>query len=225
VSAELENTSELKLGEDFATIPEAAEFQRLQAEQLKLALAGHKQDVTSFRRALEQTTAQIETLDRLKQEMAESQRQQAGDLARLKASYEKGLASVARISEEQRNLAFATERLLQTEAQLLLARRSEEEQRRLLQKLESDRRLKLMQDLEEAKSRLFELQSRIRAADEKLIHMAPARSTFATRHKRPHFQLVRRNGNAWDIVGVDEDLILTPGDVVQVEFKSDVAQD
>jgi polysaccharide biosynthesis/export protein len=219
LKAELNDSTELKVGEDLAATPGASELQKTQSEQLKLALIDRDQEISSLGRALDQTIAQIGTLQRLQQEMTETQKQQATDLLRLRGAFEKGLASMARITDEQRNLAFATERLLQTEAQLRAAKRGEEEQRRELQKAEAERRLRLMRELQEAEAKLSDTQTKIRAADEKLIYMGSVRSNLVAQAGQPRFQVVRKNGSKWDIHDANEDMALSPGDVVEVELQ------
>ena len=116
-------------------------IQQAQIDQLELSLDDHRKETESLKRSIEQTENQVGTLGRLREELMQSYQQQANEVARLKANFEKGLALIARISEEQRALTFVSERLLQTEAQLTVAKRGQEDQKRLLQKAEDQRRL------------------------------------------------------------------------------------
>lgn len=220
LEAELNGQPELTASEDQAAVELIADLQKSQGEQLKLALSDHDKEMSSLGRGLEQTRSQIDTLGRLQEQLTQNYQQQAGEVARLRSSFERGLASVARIAEEQRALAFASERLLQTEAQLTLAKKGEEEQRRQLQKVEDQRRLKLMGDLQEAQVKLADIRSRIRATEDKLVYVGSLRSRLASdTNAKPRLQIFRKDSGAWQGRDVDEDAELTPGDVIEVALR------
>jgi polysaccharide biosynthesis/export protein len=220
LEAELKGEQELGTSEDQAAFELVADLQKAQSDQLKLSLSDHDQELKSLARGLEQTQSQIGTLGRLQQQLTENYQQQSGEVARLRSSFERGLASVARIAEEQRALAFASERLLQTEAQLTLAKKDEEEQRRQLQKTQDQRRLKLMQDLQEAETKLADVRTRVRAVGDKIVYVGSLRSRLASdMNGKPRFQIFRKNLAAWEGRDVDEDVELVPGDVIEVTLR------
>jgi polysaccharide export outer membrane protein len=223
LTAELNGTPELNsASEEDQASQLASNVEKAQAEQLKLALSDHDKEIKSLARSLEQTQAQASTLVRLQEQLTQSYQQQATEVARLRSSFERGLASVARIAEEQRALAFASERLLQTEAQLNFVKKGEVEQRRELQKAEDQRRLKLMGELQEAEAKLSDTRSRMRAVDDKLIYVGSLRSRLMSNSGgRPRFQVFRKNGDAWDGRDAAEDVELSPGDVIEVTLKQD----
>ncbi|MCB5173887.1 MULTISPECIES: polysaccharide biosynthesis/export family protein [Microvirga] len=220
LAAELKGEPEFQVRDEEAAAQPISRNERAQAEELKLALIDHDREIKSLGRSLEQTQAQAATLGRLQEQLTKSYEQQAEEVARLRSSFERGLASVARIAEEQRALAFASERLLQTEAQLSLVKKDEEEQRRQLQKAEDQRRLKLMRDLQEAETKLHDLKAKIRAADEKILYVGSLRSRLASDSLgRPRVQIFRNSKQAWEGREVDEDTELVPGDVVEVTLR------
>jgi polysaccharide export outer membrane protein len=223
LAAELNSNAELQTSEDGPASPqEISSIQKAQSDQLKLALTDYKQEIQSLGRSIEQTQAQISTLGRLHEQLTQSYQQQAGEVSRLRASFEKGLASVARIAEEQRALSFVSERLLQTEAQLTLAKKGEEEQRRELQKAEDHRRLKLMRELQEAESKLSDMRTRMRAVSDKLFYVGSLRSYLVENSGGiPRFKVVRKKGNLWEDQNADHDMELVPGDVVEVMLRQD----
>ncbi len=191
--------------------------QRAQMEQLELAWDDHLKEIASLEKSIEQTKSQIETLGRLREELLQNYQQQAADMARLKTNFEKGLASIARISEEQRALSFVSERLLQTEAQLTIAKRGHEEQKRQLQRAEDQRRLRLTRELEEAENRLVEIRTRLQAAGDKLVYAGSVRSRLQeSSTDKPSLKVFRKNGNAWEDIDAKLDTELMPGDVVEV---------
>jgi len=112
LSAELKGDKRLETAEEADTAHQFSDIEKAQTEQLVLALRDHDQEIKSLGRSLQQMQAQANTLERLQEQMTQGYQQQAAEVTRLRASFERGLASVARISEEQRALAFASERLL-----------------------------------------------------------------------------------------------------------------
>jgi polysaccharide export outer membrane protein len=220
LEAELNGQPEFSTSEDLAALESISDVQKAQGEQLKLALTDHDQEMKSLARALEQTRSQVDTLGRLQEQLTQNYQQQATEVARLRSSFERGLASVARIAEEQRALAFASERLLQTEAQLTLVKKGEEEQRRQLQKSEDQRRLKLMGELQEARTKLADARARIRAVDDKLVYVGSLRSRLATdSNSKPRLQIFRKDSGTWQGREVDDDAELAPGDVIEVTLR------
>jgi polysaccharide export outer membrane protein len=192
-------------------------------EQRDIALDDYKKEVASLGRSIEQTQSQIATLGRLREELLQTYQQQAAEVARLKSNLEKGLTSIARISEEQRALTFVSERLLQTEANLTIARRGEEEQKRQLQRADDQRRLRLVRELEEAENRLGEIRTRIQAAGDKLLYVGSMKSRLQENSAdKPNLEVFRKNGNTWDGFNAEFDTELMPGDVVEVMLPREV---
>ena len=127
---------------------------------------------------------------------------------------------MARISEEQRALAFASERLLQTEAQLSSVKKGAEEQRRQLEKAEDQRRLRLMRELQEAETKLADTQAKIRAIDDKLVYVGSLRSRLASDTANgPRLRIFRQVGTKWDGRDAEDDAELLPGDVIEVSLR------
>lgn len=217
LSGELNKKSEKGRSEPGAAKSELSKVQRAQMEQLELSLDDHRKEIEALERGIEQTQSQIGTLGRLREELLQSYQQQAGDVARLKSNFEKGLASIARISEEQRALTFVSERLLQTEAELTIAKRGHEEQKRQLQRAEDQRRLRLMRELEEAENKLAETRTRIQATGEKLMHVGSLRShLMENATEKPVLKIFRKNETVWEGRDAEYDAELMPGDVVEV---------
>ncbi|QRM27233.1 polysaccharide biosynthesis/export family protein [Microvirga sp. VF16] len=197
-----------------------SKIQKAQTEELELSLEDHRKEVGSLGRFIEQTESQIITLGRMREELMQSYQQQANEVARLKANFEKGLAPIARISEEQRALSFVSERLLQTEAELAVAKRGREEQRRQLEKAEDQRRLRLMRELEGAENRLSELRTRIQGTDGKLAYAGVLKSQLLEDSGgKPNLKVFRRIANTWESYEAEFEMELMPGDVVEIALQ------
>jgi polysaccharide biosynthesis/export protein len=223
ISGELNGTPSKGQSDAGSGRQDPTKTQRAQMEQRDIALDDYKKEVASLGRSIEQTQSQIATLGRLREELLQTYQQQAAEVARLKSNLEKGLTSIARISEEQRALTFVSERLLQTEANLTIARRGEEEQKRQLQRADDQRRLRLVRELEEAENRLGEIRTRIQAAGDKLSYVGSMKSRLQENSAdKPNLEVFRKNGNTWDGFNAEFDTELMPGDVVEVMLPREV---
>jgi polysaccharide biosynthesis/export protein len=207
---------------DIPTNEGLSKLQKAQNEELELSLEDHRKEIASIKAFIEQTQSQITTLGRMREELMQSYQQQANEVARLKANFEKGLASIARISEEQRALTFVSERLLQTEAELAVAKRGQEEQKRQLEKAEDQRRLRLMRELEGAENRLSELRARIHGTESKMLYSGSLKSQLLEDPGgRISLRVFRRIANTWENHEAEFEMELMPGDVVEVTLRRD----
>jgi polysaccharide biosynthesis/export protein len=207
---------------DIPTNEGLSKLQKAQTEELELSLEDHRKEIASIKAFIEQTQSQITTLGRMREELMQSYQQQANEVARLKANFEKGLASIARISEEQRALTFVSERLLQTEAELAVAKRGQEEQKRQLEKAEDQRRLRLMRELEGAENRLSELRARIHGTESKMLYSGSLKSQLLEDPGgRISLRVFRRIANTWENHEAEFEMELMPGDVVEVTLRRD----
>lgn len=223
ISGELNGTPSKGAADASSGRQDLTKAQRAQMEQLDIALDDYKKEVASLGRSIEQTQSQIATLGRLREELLQSYQQQATEVARLKSNLEKGLTSIARISEEQRALTFVSERLLQTEANLTIAKRGEEEQKRQLQRAGDQRRLRLVREREEAENRLAEIRTRIQAAGDKLLHVGTMKSRIQENSTdKPRLKVFRKDGNVWEGSDAEFDTELMPGDVVEIMLPRDI---
>lgn len=223
ISGELSGTPSKGPADASSGKQDLTKAQRAQMEQLDIALDDYKKEVASLGRSIEQTQSQIATLGRLREELLQSYQQQAAEVARLKSNLEKGLTSIARISEEQRALTFVSERLLQTEANLTIAKRGEEEQKRQLQRAGDQRRLRLVREKEEAENRLAEIRTRIQAAGDKLLHVGTLKSRIQENSTdKPRLKVFRKDGNVWEGSDAEFDTELMPGDVVEIMLPRDI---
>ena len=106
------------------------------------------------------------------------------DLQRLQELYQRGNLPVTRILEAKRAILLSSTRELQTAAQAAQVERERGEIGRKLQRLDDQRRLANLSDLQEANVKLARIRSRLEAVGEKLVYTGLVRS-----------QLVRGQGS------------------------------
>jgi polysaccharide biosynthesis/export protein len=102
---------------------------------------------------------------------------------------------------------------LQTSAVLLQVQRQRADLTRQLDRLAYQRRIALINDLRDCEARLADWRARLDAIEEKMPLSAGAGAT-------PEITIVRKNGQQWEKLRVDEDAELRPGDVVEVVLRA-----
>jgi len=131
-----------------------------------------------------------------------------------------------RITDARRALLLSSTRKLQTISQLLYTKRQRDEFSRQLERLDDQRRINLLRDLQDADVRLTQIRSKLQAVGEKLQYTSLMRSQLVRgTGSKPQIAIVRKEGDGRKSFPAEEDSELQPGDVVEVavRFGQDVA--
>jgi len=218
IRAELEGAGDL--APDASAGPLPADVVALARRQLEAARAEVEAEKAYLARVIEQTERQIATLTEQRQKQEEGLEQQTADAAKTRQLFERGLAPFNRVTEEQRALLMSSDRLLQTTAQLTQTERLREQLGRDLQKVEKQRRLRLLDELQDAETATASLRAQLEGVAEKLVYTGALRSQLVGgKAGRPDLALVRRSGGAAERIPAEEDAELRPGDVVEVTLR------
>ena len=175
-----------------------------------------------FERSVKQSIEIIESLNRqLKQESAVAIAD-ARDLEDLSSLQSKGYASKARVSETRHSASSGLNRTLQINVQLDAGRTRKEESLKKLGQLESQRKIKLLEDLKDGTIKQIELRSKLSGLRDKLrvvsaTHGQMVRSTYQS----PNIFVIRNGHAGRERLSVDEDFELHPADVVEVSISAD----
>lgn len=220
--------AELEGRDDLAPGPEHPEGGAVSPDMLDLArrqLAGSRADLQAEKdylaRVIDQTSRQIATLSEQRQKQQEGVEQQAADAAKTRQLYERGLAPFNRVTDEQRSLLLSSDRLLQTSAQMSQAERLREQLSRDAQKVEEQRRLRLLDELQDAETAIAGLRARLDGVAEKLVYTGALRSQLVGgKAGKPDLALIRKQGAAAERLPATEDTNLRPGDVVEVTLRA-----
>lgn len=166
-----------------------------------------------LKRAIDQITKQTSVLNRELDVQKKSEQADAADLKRAVELSGKGLFTDARLSDLRRAALTSATMRLQTESNLMQLERRSTEVARELERLDDNRRLALLDELQQAQARqasdgakLNALADRIRAAGVSFPQAGAAEKIAVT---------VERSGVA-DPIQATPGMMLQPGDVVQV---------
>jgi polysaccharide export outer membrane protein len=194
----------------------------LEAEQLKSRQEDYLREKEFLQRGSKQTDEHIGVLSEQLQKEEEGLQADTQDLQRVTELFGKGAVAMPRITDARRALLLSATRKLQTISQLMLTKRQRDDFSRQLERLDDQRRIKLLQELQEAGVRLNQIKAKLQAVGEKLQYTALVRSQLVRgAGSKPQITIVRKAEKGRERFIAEEDSELQPGDVVEVALRSE----
>lgn len=142
-------------------------------------------------------------------------------MERLRGLQNKGLLSNANMLEISRTALAAKTLELQAKAQVVQAQRSRDEMKLKLAQLDSQHRIQLMHELQQANMTLDAVRKKLQAVGEKFTYVGMIKSQLTSGHASPPKILIVRQGNSGpQEISAGEDTKLAPGDVLEISLKS-----
>ncbi|MHC2576710.1 hypothetical protein [Bradyrhizobium diazoefficiens] len=134
--------------------------------------------------------------------------------------YGKGALTSPRVTDARRAVLLSSTRRLQTSAQLLQVKKQQDEFARKLAKLDDQRRLDLLRELQETSVKLNQTREKLQSVGEKLQYTAMVRSQLARgASNKPEIAIVRKGDKGSERIIASEDSELQPGDAVEVSLR------
>jgi polysaccharide export outer membrane protein len=199
-----------------------AQITRVEAEQLKSRQEDYLREKEFFRRAIKQAEEHIGVLsEAMKNEEAGVQADMQ-DLQRVTELFGKGAVAITRITDARRAVLWSSTLKLQTTANWMSQKKQREEASRQLERLQDQRRMDLLRDLQDAGVRLSQISARLQSVGEKLQYTALVRSQLVRGSGgKPQIAIIRKGENGRERLVAEEDFELEPGDVVEVALRSE----
>jgi polysaccharide export outer membrane protein len=140
----------------------------------------------------------------------------AAEYERLRQFSERGQLPMTRLSESRRLLLLSSTQSLQTAVQLTTAQQQSDETLRRIARLEEDRRLEIMAELQQAGESTADIRAKLQAVSEKISYTGLIRSQL-TRGGRsaPSIRIFRAQSGA-DSIPAEEGTEVLPGDTIEV---------
>lgn len=166
----------------------------------------------------------------LLQEQLQKDRQGADEdvieLSRVKELFSKGLLQVTRVNDAQRAVLLSATRALQTNAEIARLEREQGELARSKVKLDDQRRLDLMADLQTENSSLAETATQIDALATQLFYTEGLKSDMIKAGGRqPEITVTRTVDGKQERIAGNEGTSLLPGDVVSISLRAEYMSD
>jgi polysaccharide export outer membrane protein len=100
-------------------------------------------------------------------------------------------------------------------------KRQQDETGRALERLDDERRIKLLAELQDSQVKLGEIRAKLQGVGDKLQYTSVLRSRLVRGDdQKPKLTLIRRKGDDREHLEVNEDSELQPGDVIEVSLQS-----
>jgi len=199
-----------------------SQIKRLEAEQLKSRQEDYQREKEFIRRGINQAEEHIGVLSESLKTQEEGIQADMQDFRRITDLFGKGAVAITRITEARRALLWSSTLKLQTTSQWMSQKKQREEVSRHLQRLDDQRRMDLLRELQDAGVRLSQTSARLQGVAEKLQYTALVRSQLVRGSGgKPQIAIIRKGENGREHLAAEEDFELQPGDVVEVALRAE----
>ena len=198
-----------------------AEIVRVEAEHLRTEQADYEREKTFLQHSIKQGEEQIKVLS--EQNTKEDQGVQADveELLRINELFGKGALPSPRVTDARRAVLLSSTRKLQTAAQLMQVKKQQDDIARQLERLDDQRRIKLLQDLQDSRTKLGQVRAKLLSTGEKLLYTAARSQLVRGNELKQDLTVIRKGKSGRERIIVDQDSELQPGDVVEVALRLD----
>jgi polysaccharide export outer membrane protein len=204
-----------------APVPDAtiSQIMNLEIEYRTASSSDHERAKDFLRRSIEQADKQALVLSEQKQNEDEGVQADAQDLQKARAAFGNGSLPSPRVAEFRRAVLYSSTRQLQTTNQLMQVKRSRAEFARELEKIDDQRQIRLLAELQDATVKLTGERAKLRSVEEKLqlAGLRPPRTSDGA--SKAEFIVFRSSINGKERHTADADTELQPGDVIEVALR------
>jgi polysaccharide biosynthesis/export protein len=181
----------------------------------------HERSKDFLRRSMQQADEHTHTLSEQLQGEVEGLRLDAQELQKARAAFGGGNLPSPRVAEARRAVLLSSTRQLQTTAQLMQVKRSRAELERELEKIDEQRRIRLLAELQDAAVKLAGEHAKLQSAEEKLQLAGLPLPRALDAASKPDISVFRSSANGTTRLMLDTDSELQPGDVVEVALRGE----
>jgi polysaccharide export outer membrane protein len=196
------------------------EIMDIEGEHLKIDQIDHEREKAFLRSAAKKAGEEIKVLETQESKEEQGTQSDAEELRKVLDLFGKGALPSPRVTDARRAVLLSSTRKLQTAAQLMQIRKQEDDFARQVERLDDQRRIKLLQELQDARVLLGQVQAKLRSTSEKMKYAAVRLSIGHGSELRPDIAIIRKGGKGIERVAADEDSELLPGDVIEVAMRS-----
>lgn len=204
---------------DSSSDPLRQQMEQMEAKQM-LAMnvdyakerAGLELDISKAAKRMSYLVAQQQTDE-------EGSKEDSTEFERVKGLFSRGLVQIGLLNDARRAVLLSATRSLQTNAEVTQLEREQGALERALVKLDNQRRLDLLTDLQLQTTTLADANTQMQATSEKLLYMGGLRSQLSQSGGRhAEISITRVADGTSRSIAAGEDAALMPGDVIQVSL-------
>lgn len=196
-----------------------SEIVHVEAEQLKARQADYDSQKAFLQRAIALGDKQVDVLTEQQKQDDEGAQADIDELQRALEFYGKGALPSPRVADSRRAVLMSSTRKLQTSAQLMQIKQQQSDFTRQLGKLDDQRKMDLLKDLQDANVKLAEVRAKLQSTSEKLQYATLVRSQFVRGGGQPEIVVIRMDEKGQTRIRANEESELQPGDVVEVTLR------
>jgi polysaccharide export outer membrane protein len=197
-----------------------SEIVNAESEYLKTKQNDYQQEKEFLQRSVRQGDEEVRVLSEQQQKDEEGLQSDVEDLRKASDLFAKGSLISPRVTDARRAVLLSATRKLQTYAQLLQVKKLQDESARRLVKLDDQRRLDLLRELQDTSLKLNQIREKLQSVGEKLQYTAMVRSQLVRgAGSKPDIAIIRNNGKGSERIIASEDAELQPGDTIEVTLR------
>ena len=197
----------------------ASAASQIEAERLAAAEQNLANEKAFLDRAIEQAERRAVVL---RQQLAAEEQGQSADeteLERIQGLFDRGLTPISRVTEARRQLLLSSTRVLETSSELAQVESNTIRLQRDLEEADERTQLDLLEELAEVNREHAQTMARLGGLAELLLHSGVLQSTaLDAMQAAASVSVVRATDGTTERFAADEDTVLMPGDVVEVEL-------
>jgi polysaccharide biosynthesis/export protein len=194
-----------------------SEIVNAETELLKTKQSDYQREKAFLQHSIREGDSQINVLSAQQKTEEEGYQSDVDELQKVNDLFSKGTLVSPRVTDARRAVLVSSTRKLQTTAQLMEVKKQQDEFKRKLEKLDDQRRLDLLRELQDASATLNETRAKLQSVGEKLQYTAMIRSQLVQgAGDKAEIAIIRRGQKGVERIVADEDAELQPGDTVEV---------
>lgn len=190
-----------------------------ETEYLKTKKSDYQREKAFLQQGVREGDDRINVLSTQQKTEEDGYQADLDELQKVNDLFSKGSLVSPRVADARRAVQLSSTRKLQTQAQLMQVKTQQDELKRKLEKLDDQRKLDLLRELEDATVRLNEIRAKLQSVGEKLQYTAMVRSQLVQGSgNNAEIAIIRKGEKGQDRIVADEDAELQPGDTVEVKL-------
>jgi len=196
-----------------------SEIVKAETEYLKTKQSDYQQEKAFLQRAVRQGDDEVRVLSEQQKKEEEGFHTDLEELQKATDLYGKGSLTSPRVTDARRAVLLSSTRKLQTSAALLQVKKQQDEFSRRLAKLDDQRRLDLLRELQDTSVKLNQIRERLQSVGEKIQYTAMVRSQLVRGAGKVDIAIIRMGEKGQERVVANEDIELQPGDALEVTLR------
>jgi polysaccharide export outer membrane protein len=190
-----------------------ADIISIEQSHLQLSNEDHEHAKSHLTRAMAQSDEHVEVLTAQAEREEKIVAADNEDLKRLTGLFADGNAALPRLADARRIVLLSSARFLQTRSQLIQVKKERADHARELQRIDDQRKIRLLQEVQDAKARAAGLRGSLKGHFDRIRY---AQGSSLQSLSEPSLTVFRRMASGETRMPVTPAFALEPGDVVEV---------